>query len=118
MVQRVVEDDTECYRVILVSFEMWHERPYSANFYSSKTGTWSIMDSGLVNGGENELIEGDVQGPSVYDCTTKTLFEIRECASVGRLEEFVHYSVTKDRVFVLHPSTQIGLEIGSLFRQP
>jgi hypothetical protein len=72
----VVEDDTEVL-VVLVSCELKFGEPFSANFSSSKTSRWSILDSGLVCGGEKKLIAGDGPIPNVYYFTKKALFDLR-----------------------------------------
>jgi hypothetical protein len=78
-VQLVMEGDGKGYRVILVSHGMsgdWWTRAKFAHVYNSETGTWSAMDSGLVYGCGFELMVYQGNVPFVFDCTTKTLFDL------------------------------------------
>lgn len=116
MVQLVVEDDLyNLYRVILVS-RVNTGRAFSAHFYSSETGIWSTMDFGLVYGAGCCYLwdAGHLGAPYVFDCTTKTLFDLRRSAflaSVGVLR----YSLVKDRLFVLHESNVRGQRDGYMY---
>ena len=104
MVQLVVDDDTKGYRVILVIRETIEQVfSFSAHFYHTKTGVWSMMDSGLVYGARNSRLATGPGRPSVFDCTTKELHDLRTCASLQRIFDYsLPYSVVRDGIFVLH----------------
>ncbi|KAG0582857.1 hypothetical protein KC19_3G091600 [Ceratodon purpureus] len=102
-VELVTEGDGDCYRVILVYSEklkVGNVETYGALMYDSKTGSWSIMDSGLVYGIRSTL-RGDKNEPLVFDCETKRMIRLEGCPSLQDLE-VLRYSIMKDRLFVLH----------------
>ncbi|KAG0584463.1 hypothetical protein KC19_3G211800 [Ceratodon purpureus] len=95
MVQLVVDDDTKGYRVILVIRETIEQVfSFSAHFYHTKTGVWSMMDSGLVYGARKCRLATGPGAPSVFDCTTKEFQRIFDYS--------LPYSVVRDGMFVLH----------------
>jgi hypothetical protein len=82
MVELVMEDDRETYRVILVSWER-NGGAISAHCYKLEIGGWSIMDSDLVYGRKRDSYpEFDYGSICVFDCTMRTLVELMYCASM------------------------------------
>lgn len=108
MVHLVVEVDRNMYSVILVSRENIGTA-FSAHFYSSETGIWSTMDSGLVYGAGCCYLwdAGHPGAPYVFDYTTKTLFGLKRSASLASVG-VLWYSLVKDHLFVLHESNVRG----------
>lgn len=103
LVQLVMDRDTSCYRVILVYSEKLKSQDvqtFGAFVYDSITGSWSIMNSGLVYGTGNTLL-GDRNDPLLFDCASKMLYNLDSCQSLQDLMA-LRYSILKDRLFVLH----------------
>lgn len=103
LVQLVTDGDTKCYRVILVYSEKLKSQDvqtFGAFLYDSKTGSWSMMNSGLVYGTGNTLL-GDRNDPLLFDCATKRLFNLDSCLALQDLMA-LRYSILKDHLFVLH----------------
>ncbi|KAG0584316.1 hypothetical protein KC19_3G202100 [Ceratodon purpureus] len=103
-VELVTEGDGDCYRVLLVYSQDYvvvgSVISFGAFMYDSKTGSWSIMNSGLVYGIRNTL-SGDKNEPLVFDCARKRMIHLKGCPSLQDLM-VSRYSIMKDRLFVLH----------------
>ncbi|KAG0605659.1 hypothetical protein M758_9G077800 [Ceratodon purpureus] len=102
-VELVTEGDGDCYRAILVysqKLKVEDVQTFGALMYDSKTGSWSIMDYGLVYGIRSTLL-GDKNEPLVFDCATKRMIHLKDCPSLQDLK-VLRYSIMKDRLFVLH----------------
>lgn len=100
LVQLEREDDTEAYKVVLVSKT---NEELSAHFYCSKTGVWNMMDSGLVYGAgrEQEPGLGGPFFPCIFYCTTKVLHDLRNYDPFRTLDVNT-YTMGKDHLFVLY----------------
>ena len=98
LVQLVVDEDTKCYRVILVYADKLGAAR-GAFFYDSRTGLWSKQNAGLVYGAGNTLYNGQ-QDPHVFDCAHKVLHNLNLGTTLG-LPGSRMYSVVKDHLFVL-----------------
>ncbi|KAG0626563.1 hypothetical protein M758_2G135200 [Ceratodon purpureus] len=105
VVQLVVDEDTRCYRVVLVRGKT-DEGCFLAHCFDSKTGEWSSMVSGLVYGDSvrrfNNNLRESWDNPVVHDCTTGKTHELIDCLyGEGDYEDSGRFALVKERLFML-----------------
>ncbi|KAG0626570.1 hypothetical protein M758_2G135400 [Ceratodon purpureus] len=103
VVQLVVDEDTKCYRVILVRGKL-DEGACAAHCFDSKTGEWSSLVSGLVYGDSarslNKTLSKSSDNPVVHDCSTRKTYEFIDYLERDILESG-RFALVKERLFML-----------------
>lgn len=101
-VQLVMEEDTKCYRVIVV-FYHFTSKEYAAYCFDSRTGVWKCEESSLsYEDGCSRLLMTSVVGDQCdFDRITKMLYDLVYCSSVKGADAR-RSAMVKDRLFVLH----------------